>query len=90
MAAPIAGQIFSEILPYLNASKTEEEKKEIKMPDVNNISLGEAKKILEELGINIKINSANEEYNNSSTVTRQIPDPDITITEGSNIILYVE
>ncbi len=90
MAAPVAGQIFSEILPYLEANKTEEEKKEIKMPNVNNVTLGEAEKILEELGINVKVNCESGEYTKNSIVTRQIPDEDISVTEGSNIILYVE
>ncbi len=60
------------------------------MPDVNNITLGEAEKILEDLGINVKINCETGEYTKNSVVTRQIPDEDISITEGSNVILYVE
>ncbi|MBR3133808.1 MAG: PASTA domain-containing protein [Clostridia bacterium] len=90
VAAPIAGKVFSEILPYLNANKNEEDKKEIEMPDVNNIKLGEAEKILSDLNINVKINSQSTDYNKQSIVTRQIPDPTIKITEGSNVILYVE
>ena len=90
VAAPVAGKIFSEILPYLNANKIGEEKKEIKMPDVNNITLGEAEKILTELGINVKVNSSSEQYTKNSIITRQIPDPNITVTQGCNIILYIE
>ena len=90
VAAPIAGQIFSEILPYLKANKNEEEKQEVRMPNVTNLTLGEAEKILSEIGVNVKVNSENQEYTKSSTVSRQIPDENITITQDSTIILYVE
>lgn len=88
VAAPIAGQIFSEILPYLDANKLEEEKREIKMPDITNITLEEAENILKESNVNIKVNS--DSGGGNSIIVRQIPDADVTIKEGSNVIVYLE
>ena len=50
VAAPVAGQILSEVLPYMEISRENEEVKEIvEMPNVTGITYEEAKKILKDL-----------------------------------------
>ena len=47
MAAPVAGEILSEVLPYMEISKEVEEIKEtVQMPNVTGLTFEEAKKIL--------------------------------------------
>ena len=46
MAAPVAGKIFAEVLPYLNIKKADEENKaQIKVPDLKGKTIKEAEKI---------------------------------------------
>ena len=75
-----------ELALILEKSKVEIEE----IIDIMNKEYQKAEKILEDLGINVKINCETGEYTKNSVVTRQIPDEDISITEGSNVILYVE
>ena len=52
MAAPVAGKIFAEVLPYLNIKKADEENKaQIKVPDLKGKTIKEAEKILKENNI---------------------------------------
>ena len=51
IAAPVAGEILSEVLPYMEISKeTEEIKETVIMPNVTGITFAEAEEILEEIG----------------------------------------
>ena len=64
VAAPVGGQIFSEILPYLEENKTENEKiteEQIETPDVTGKTIKEAKEILKESGLESVIEDEEEE-----------------------------
>lgn len=80
VAAPVAGKIFAEVLPYLEIAKEgEEEKLTTKVPDLIGKTIQEAKKILKENNLQIKINE-NEE-NSEKLITKQIPEKDITVEQ---------
>ena len=53
MAAPVGGQVLSEVLPYIEANKDDEQAEEIEkviVPKVEGKSIKEAKEILKEMG----------------------------------------
>ena len=64
VAAPIGGQVFSEILPYLevNQGNTEEveEVEQIETPDIVGKTIKEAESILKESGLELEIENAPE------------------------------
>lgn len=92
VAAPIGGQIFSEILPYLEVNQGNTDEVEIKekvnVPDVIGKTLTEATKILKEQGFEVKINNETEELNKDETLVKeQIPTSGIEATVGSCVYL---
>ncbi len=92
VAAPVGGQIFSEILPYLEVNKEvleddeEEVVNQVQVPDVMGKTLAEAKQILKEN--NLEIYLENEEIDMENTyVKNQIPSSGITVNEQSKVII---
>ncbi len=92
VAAPVGGQIFSEILPYLEVNKEvleddeEEVVNQVQVPDVMGKTLEEAKQILKEN--NLEIYLENEEVDMENTyVKNQIPSLGITVNEQSKVII---
>ena len=76
-----------EVLPYLEVQKqqTEEDIKEIiEMPNVIEMEPQEAKKVLEDLGLEIQIEGEGEK------VTEQLPKKGIQINKGTKVTIYVE
>ena len=90
VAAPVGGQILSEVLPYLEASKVEDEEPEkVAVPDIQGKSIDEAGKILKEAGLEIVINNNVEGLNKSETiVNKQTPPAGVTVNSGTNV--YVD
>lgn len=92
VAAPVGGQILSEVLPYLELQEDNEEKKEdiveIEVPELRNKTVEEAKKELKEIGLELQINEETEENVNEMIISNQIPLPGIKINSGSKI--YVD
>lgn len=93
VAAPVGGQIFSEILPYLEVNKGNQDEVEIKeqvtIPDVLGKTLEEAKKILKDNGVEMKINDETDELDKSTNIVKkQIPQSGITAYKGSSV--YVD
>lgn len=87
VAAPVAGKIFAEVLPYLNIEKeNEEQKKQIKVPDLTGRTVKEAEKILKESKLEIQIEES--ENNKERTIIRQIPEKEILVNEGTSIIVH--
>ncbi len=91
-AAPVAGKIFSEILPYLEVeqgNKDEvEEMIETEVPNVTDMTISEAIKVLEENGFEVKINNETEELNkDEAIVTEQVPSAGIMAYQGSCVYL---
>ena len=92
VAAPVGGQIFSEILPYLevNQGNTDEieERIEVVVPDVIGLSIKEAEKILTEKGFEVKINNEVEGLNKENTnITNQTPSANISAYNKSCVYL---
>ena len=92
VAAPVGGQIFSEIFPYLEVNKQvlEEDEEEvihqIQVPDIMGKSLEEAKQILKEN--NLEMYLENEEVDMENTyVKNQIPSSGITVNEQSKVVI---
>ena len=92
VAAPVGGQIFSEILPYLEVNKEilEEDEEEIinqiQVPDIMGKTLEEAKQILKEN--NLEMYLENEEVDMQNTyVKNQIPSSGITVNEQSKVVV---
>ena len=84
IAAPVAGEILSEVLPYMEISKeTEEIKETVIMPNVTGITFAEAEEILEEAEIGIS-----EKLEPETIITDQLPKAGIQITKGTEVILY--
>jgi len=95
VAAPVGGQILSEVLPYLELQEdkeNEEEKiQEVEVPDLRGKTVKEAKAIIKDLGIQMEINESNEESQeniNNEVISNQIPFPGIKINSSSRI--YVD
>ena len=91
-AAPVAGQMLSEILPYLEVEQGNtdeiEEKIETIVPDVTNVTLTEAIKVLEEQGFEVKINNETEDLNKDEVIVEsQLPNSGITAFQGSCVYL---
>ena len=92
VAAPVGGQIFSEILPYLEVNKQvlEEDEEEIihqiQVPYIMGKTLEEAKQILKEN--NLEMYLENEEVDMENTyVKNQIPSSGITVNEQSKVVV---
>ena len=78
VAAPVAGNILSEVLPYLETEK-QEEKEKVTVPNVVGMTVKEAKSELKKVELDIKINNEPENLNESEAIiTEQIPNAGIT------------
>ena len=95
VAAPVGGQIFSEILPYLEVSQGNQEEVEqleqVQTPDVVGKTIKEAESILRENGLNIEIENESEELDKDNTLVKeQTPKAGITVNKESRIsIKYI-
>lgn len=89
VAAPVGGQILSEVLPYLEASKAEEDIiNQITIPDIQGKTIKEAGEIVKELGLELIINNEVEGMNKQEIiVNKQIPPPGICVNEGTKIYI---
>ena len=92
VAAPVGGQILSEVLPYLEVEKGNtdeiEEKNEITTPNVTGKSIEEAIKILKESGLDVRINNEYEGIDKTtSIVSNQLPQAGIQTYSGSCVYI---
>lgn len=86
VAAPVAGKILAEVLPYLEiSSETEEIEESVEMPNVTGMTFKEAKSILKEVGL-----ETNSELGEESIISDQLPKSGIQIKGGTEVILYSE
>ena len=93
VAAPVGGQIFSEILPYLevNQGNTDEVEvaEQVTTPDVIGKTVTEAEKIMKENGLELVVQNAEEEMDKDNSIIKtQTPQAGITINKGNKV--YVE
>ena len=94
MAAPVGGQIFSEILPYLEVNQSNEEEiekiEEIEVPDLLEKTLEEAEKIAKENEIELVIENEVEEIDKQNVIVKeQVPKAGIVIKKGSKIYITI-
>ena len=93
VAAPVGGQIFSEILPYLevNQGNTDEVEivEQVTTPDVIRKTIKEAEKIMKENDLELVIQNAEEQMDKDNSIIKtQTPQAGITINKGNKV--YVE
>ena len=90
IAAPVAGNILSEVLPYLETEKAKEKEK-VTVPNVVGKTVKEAKEILKKVELELKINNKKEEINEANaTITEQIPNAGISQEKGGYIVCEVQ
>lgn len=86
VAAPVGGQIFSELLPCLEIKKDEETIiEEVIMPNITGLSIKEAEEILQELGLEIEIKEGTDKEN--TIIKEQTPKEGIKLNRGSKIFI---
>lgn len=94
VAAPVGGQIFSEVLPYLEVQKEENEEDmimEIEVPNLIGLTIKEAKDKLKELDLEIEYEKGEEVVLESEiTIKEQLPKPGIKIKQKNKIIVEVQ
>ena len=88
VAAPLGGQILSEVLPYLEVNQGNPEevelKNEITVPDITGKTISEVRKILKEYKLEMYINNYEEGMDEENTfVNSQVPQAGINVYEGS-------
>ena len=92
----MAGQIFSEILPYLEVNQGNQEEveaiEEVNVPNVTGISIKEAEKILKETGLELSIEEITEENveildKENTIIKEQTPTEGIKINKGNKIFV---
>lgn len=93
VAAPVGGQIFSEILPYLEVNQGNQDEieviEEVNTPDLIGKSISQAEKIVKESGLELVIQNETEEMDKENiTIKTQIPQAGITINKGNKV--YIE
>lgn len=95
-AGPIVKEIMQDSLKYLGIEEkyTEEEKEEFEkqqlvVPDVRNLNIGDASKILEEAGLKANLDT-DIEMSEKTKVKDMFPKPGIKVEKDSSIILYFE
>ena len=85
VAAPIGSQVLGEVLPYLEIKKDneqEEEKQEVEVPNIIGMTEKEAKKALEDVGLQLEFKKSEEK----ETITDQLPKAGIKTKSGTIII----
>lgn len=86
VAAPVAGQILSEVLPYLEITNQKQEIQEfVEMPNITGLTFKEAKSVIKEIGLTVE---PDETITDESIITDQLPTEGIQIMKGTKIILY--
>lgn len=93
MAAPVGGQVLSEILPYLELAKDnvkEEDKiEQIVVPEIRNMSIKDAKNLLKENGLELDYQEQEGQDTNEIIIKEQNPKPGIKINKGSRISIEI-
>ena len=93
VAAPVASKILNEALPYLEVLQDNLSKEDIKVnvevPNVIGLTYKEAKKTLQESGLEITLrNGTNEsEISEEFIVSNQVPSSGVQILEGGTVIV---
>ncbi len=90
VAAPLAGQIFSEVLPYLDVVQGKQEEltipEEVSVPNVIGLSIKEGEKILKEAGLELEAEGENLDKE-KTIIKEQSPTQGIIINKGNKIFV---
>ncbi|MCI8760531.1 MAG: PASTA domain-containing protein [Clostridia bacterium] len=96
VAAPVGGQIFSEILPYLEVNQGNQEEveivEEVQAPDLLEKTLEEAEKLAKENELELMIENQTESEGldkQNTIIKEQTPKAGITIKKGSKIYITI-
>lgn len=94
MAAPVGGQVLSEVLPYLELAKDnvsdEEQKKQVEVPNIEGMTIKEATKALKERNLEFKIENEPENLDKENTIVKeQIPKQGISVYENTKILIKI-
>ncbi len=82
-AAPFAGQILADVLPYLGCkSSSQEERTETEVPSLVGLSVSEARSIARSAGFTVLDDGA------GTTVTAQMPSAGAKLLTGGQLMLY--
>ena len=88
VAAPVAGQIFSEILPYIGIDPQYSEEElaamAVKIPSVSGKDIETAKKMIKEQGLSYKV------IGDGETVVKQFPTSTDAIYSDGVVMLYTD
>lgn len=92
-AGPVAANILTEVLPYLEIIKNNEnvvtdEKASLTVPNVASKTVASAREILEAYGFEVQVNISSDE--NTSIVSDQMPKPGVSLEKASVIYLYTK
>ena len=91
VAAPIASQVLGEVLPYLEVKKDNEKEEDVKnkvaVPNLEGMTIVEAKKVLKDLNLNLEYNEENTENEEDRIITEQVPVSGVEVLEESSIIV---
>lgn len=86
VAAPVAGQILGEVLPYLEVYKAEQEENQmIEMPNCVGLTVKEAKEVLKEFEIEIQGEASSSE----DKIISQTPEAGVEIKQNGKVLLYL-
>lgn len=89
IAAPLAGQVLTDVLAYLEVNKDNQKEEdiveEVEVPELREKTIKEAKQILKELGLEITIMQETEENMSETIITEQMPKPGIKVIKGSKV-----
>ena len=91
VAAPVASQILTEVLPYLEVSKDNVSSEDIKMnvdvPNVVGLTYKEAKKALRDVGLEITLRNEETEVSDDYVISKKVPNSGVQILEGGSVIV---
>lgn len=90
VAGPVVGQIFSEILPYLNVASSSSSASSYNttaMPNVKNKTVAEAKELLEASGFVVHTYS---DANASDIIVNQMPKAGSSLLDNADVFIYTD
>lgn len=92
----MGGQIFSEVLPYLEVNQGNQEEvetiEEVTVPNLVGLSIKEAEKILKDVGLELSVEGITEENKETldkenTIIKEQTPTEGIKVNKGNKIFV---
>lgn len=92
------GQIFSEVLPYLEVNQGNQDEvevvEEVIVPNVTGLSIKEAEKVLKDVGLELSIDGITDENmetidKENTIIKEQTPTEGIKINNGNKIFVKI-